>query len=52
MVSGQKGGASIPQVRLKTSGSSSIAMSQRTPSHCPAIFSSSARIASWSAGLP
>ena len=28
----------MPQVRSKTSGRTSIAMSQRTPSHCPAIF--------------
>ena len=28
----------MPQVRSKTSGSTSMAMSQRTPSHCPAIF--------------
>ena len=35
---GQKGGDCMPQVRSNTSGSTSIAMSQRTPSHCPAIF--------------
>jgi hypothetical protein len=29
-----------------------MAMSQRTPSHCPAIFSSSSTIASCVAGLP
>ena len=28
----------MPQVRSKTSGSTSMAMSQRTPSHCPAIL--------------
>ena len=42
----------MPQVRSKTSGSTSMAMSQRTPSHCPAIVSSSPIIASWVAGLP
>ena len=31
----------MPQVRSNTSGSTSMAMSQRTPSHCPAIFTSS-----------
>ena len=41
----------MPQVRSKTSGSTSIAMSQRTPSHWPAIFSSSPIIASCVAGL-
>ena len=49
---GQKGCAGMPQVRSKTSGSTSMAMSQRTPSHCPAIFSSSPIIASCVAGLP
>ena len=44
--------AAMPQVRSKTSGSTSIAMSQRTPSHWPAIFSSSPIIASCVAGLP
>jgi hypothetical protein len=29
-----------------------MAMSQRTPSHWPAIFTSSAVMASWVAGLP
>ena len=38
----------MPQVRSKTSGSTSMAMSQRTPSHCPAILSSSPIIASCS----
>ena len=28
----------MPQVRSKTSGSTSMAMSQRTPSHWPAIL--------------
>ena len=32
---GQNAGAAIPHVRSKTSGSTSIAMSQRTPSHWP-----------------
>ena len=49
---GQKGGARRPQVRSKTSGRTSIAMSQRTPSHCPLIFSSSSCIASCVATLP
>ena len=48
---GQKSGARWPQVRSKTSGSTSIAMSQRTPSHWPAIRSSSPIIASCVAGL-
>ena len=42
----------MPQVRSKTSGRTSMAMSQRTPSHCPAIFTSSPIIASCVAGLP
>ena len=42
----------MPQVRSNTSGSTSMAMSQRTPSHCPAILSSSPIIASCVAGLP
>ena len=37
---------------FKDSGSTSIAMSQRTPSHCPAIFSSSPIMAACVAGLP
>jgi hypothetical protein len=49
---GQKGWLRMFQVRWNTSGSTSMAMSQRTPSHCMAIASSSARIASWVAGLP
>ena len=49
---GQKGCAGMPQVRSKTSGSTSMAMSQRTPSHWPAIFSSSPIMASCVAGLP
>ncbi len=49
---GQKSGARRPQVRSKTSGRTSMAMSQRTPSHWPAIFSSSPIIASCVAGLP
>ena len=52
VASGQNSGARCPQVRSKTSGRTSIAMSQRTPSHWPAIFSSSPIIASWVAGLP
>ena len=40
-----------PQVRSNTSGRTSIAMSQRTPSHWPAIFISSPIIASCVAGL-
>ena len=40
-----------PQVRSKTSGKTSIAMSQRTPSHWPAILVSSPIIASCVAGL-
>ena len=44
--------AGVPQVRSKTSGRTSMAMSQRTPSHCPAIFTSSPIIASCVAGLP
>ena len=48
---GQKGSARRPQVRSNTSGSTSIAMSQRTPSHCPAIFTSVAIIASCVAGF-
>ena len=52
VASGQNGAAAMPQVRSKTSGSTSMAMSQRTPSHCPALFSNSAAIASWVAGLP
>jgi hypothetical protein len=38
-------------VRSNTSGRTSIAMSQRTPSHCPAIFRSSAVMASRVAGF-
>ena len=34
---GQKGSGATPQVRWKTSGRTSIAMSQRTPSHLPAM---------------
>jgi hypothetical protein len=34
---GQNGSAVIPQLRRKISGNTSIAMSQRTPSHLPAI---------------
>ena len=49
---GQKSGARWPQVRSKTSGKTSMAMSQRTPSHCPAILTSSPIIASWAAGVP
>ena len=52
IASGQKDGARRPHVRSNTSGSTSIAMSQRTPSHCPAIFSSSPVIAAWVAGFP
>jgi hypothetical protein len=50
VVSGQKSGARRPQVRSKTSGTS-MAMSHRTPSHCPAILRSSPRIAACVAGL-
>ena len=49
---GQKGCAPMPQVRSKTSGSTSMAMSQRTPSHWPATRSNSPIIASCVAGLP
>ena len=35
----------MPQVRSNTSGKTSMAMSQRTPSHCPAILVSSPIIA-------
>ena len=48
---GQNGSGRLPQVRSKTSGRTSIAMSQRTPSHCPAILPSSPIIASCVAGL-
>lgn len=48
---GQKGWAPMPQVRAKTSGKTSMAMSQRTPSHCPAMCSSSPIIACWSVEL-
>ena len=47
----QNGSGRRPQVRSNTSGSTSIAMSQRTPSHCPAILVSSAAIALCVAGL-
>ena len=43
---GQKGSAGMPHVLSNTSGRTSIAMSHRTPSHCPAIRSSSPSIAS------
>src|SRR5512132_1770208 len=49
---GQNGAISMPQVRRNTSGRMSIAMSQRTPSHRPAISSSSAMRASCRSGLP
>ncbi len=52
VASGQNGGAWWPQVRAKTSGNTSMAMSQRRPSHCPAISRSSAIIASCVAGWP
>jgi hypothetical protein len=45
MASGQKSAARRPQVRSNTSGNTSIAMSHRTPSHFPAIFTSSEIIA-------
>jgi len=48
---GQKGRARRPQVRSNTSGRTSIAMSQRTPSHCPATRTSSPAIASCVAGF-
>ena len=48
---GQNAPDGRPQVRSKTSGSTSIAMSQRTPSHCPAMVSSSPIMASCNAGL-
>jgi len=48
---GQKRGARFPHVRSKTSGRTSMAISQRTPSHCPAILTSSPIIASCVAGL-
>jgi hypothetical protein len=51
VASGQKTGARRPHVRSNTSGRTSMAMSQRTPSHCPAIRSSSPIIASCVAGL-
>ncbi len=51
VASGQNSGARRPQVRSNTSGSTSMAMSHRTPSHCPAILSSSCVIASCVAGL-
>jgi hypothetical protein len=37
---GQNGSARRPHVRSNTSGSTSMVMSQRTPSHCPTIFTS------------
>jgi len=46
----QNGGGRRPQVRSNTSGSTSIAMSQRTPSQSEAICSSSPTIASWVSG--
>ena len=49
---GQKSSARMPQVLSKTSGRTSMAMSQRTPSHCPAIRSNSPIIACCNAGLP
>mgnify|MGYP003694010037 CR=1 FL=1 len=49
---GQKSSARMPQVRSNTSGKTSMAMSQRTPSHCPAILSSSPIIACCNSGLP
>lgn len=49
---GQNKSECRPQVRSKTSGNTSIAMSRRTPSHCPAIFVSSAIIACCVDGLP
>ena len=48
---GQNGSGVIPQVRWKISGSSSIAMSQRTPSHLPAIAISSSIRAVCNSGL-
>jgi hypothetical protein len=48
---GQNGGARRSQVRSKTSGRTSMAMSQRTPSHWRAILRSSPIIASWVAGV-
>jgi hypothetical protein len=52
VATGQNSGARRPHVRSNTSGRTSIAMSQRTPSHCPAIFMSSPIIAACVAGLP
>ena len=49
---GQKSSAPMPQVLSNTSGKSSMAMSQRTPSHCPAILSNSPIIACCNSGLP
>ena len=48
---GPEEGTRLPQVRSKMSGKISMAMSQRTPSHCPAIFTNSPIIASCVAGL-
>ena len=47
----QNGTGRRPHVRSKTSGRTSIAMSHRTPSHWPAIFSSSPIIASCVCGF-
>ena len=49
---GQKSSARMPHVLSNTSGRTSMAMSQRTPSHCPAILSNSPIIASCNCGLP
>jgi hypothetical protein len=48
---GQNGSGVIPQVRWKISGNSSIAMSQRTPSHFPAMLISSSSRAVCRSGL-
>ena len=50
--SARTGSARTPHVRSNTSGRTSMAMSHRTPSHCPAILSSSPSIACCRAGLP
>jgi len=51
MACAQNGGGRRPQVRSKIFGRTSIAMSQRTASHCSAITSSSPIIASCVAGF-
>jgi hypothetical protein len=52
VASGQNDVGRMLQVRSNTSGSTSIAMSQRTPSHCPAMVINCSIIAACMAGLP